>query len=130
MEIVGKRKRDQNGDMTPEPEHPEKVLPQEVQQLLRLKEKKCAIPLEALFNQENTSLTFTERQRRIDELEGRLLLPAQIREQVMASLHRNNTPRQILSVVNFLYDHQSAVLLGEKLPPAGSVFSRVPFSTH
>jgi len=113
MEIVGKRKKEVNDQ---ERFMEDREMPPQVLEVLSEKESKARRALQYLDT------------HRLNELKERRLMPHQIRDQAYESLGRHNTPRQIMSVVNFLYDHQNVVILGEKLPPMSSVFCRVPFS--
>jgi len=98
-------------------------IPVEVLALLAQKEAVAEVALVNL-----STIPAEDRHRCLTELETRRLLPSQIRTQVHESAARKNTTRQMTSIVFFLFDHQSAVLLGEKLPPLHSPFCRVPFS--
>jgi hypothetical protein len=131
MEIVNKRKKGQDADTTSGRERPPcPDMPQDVIKLLEYNEKRAANALESLLHQVDGSMSHVERQRRIEELRTRRLLPADIREQVYDSFARGNNTRQMLSVVTFLYDMHNTSVMGEKLPPINSIFSRVPFSTQ
>ena len=126
-EIVEKRKRYQMEDYaTRHTRTPPSLaaLPLEVAKVLDENEKKSNMQLRIL------SFTETEEecQTRWTDLSDRGLQPHQIRQQVEATLRRANSRQQMLSVVHFLFQMQSAVINGERLPPPDSVFCKVPFS--
>ena len=99
-------------------------LPIHVDAFLRDQEQRAASRLSAMFH----TLPLGERNKRYNELQARGLFPQAMREHVYDALRRKKTPDQLLSIVSFLYQLQTAVIEGEKLPAIGSPFCRIPFS--
>ena len=129
MEIIEKRKRDQS-DLELHGQSTRGYtssflyqLPPEVEAALNEKQRNADVRLSLLDR-----LTEREQQVRREQLHVHRLMPFQLRQRVYTSLQQGNTPQQLLSVIAFLFQLQSAVINGEKVPHVGSAFCKIPFS--
>ena len=95
------------------------ALPLEVESFLRDQEQRV--------DRRMSTLPLAERTKRYNELQARGLMPYAMREHVYDAVRRKKTPEQLFSIISFISQLQTAVIEGEKLPPIGSSFCRIPF---
>jgi hypothetical protein len=129
MEFVAKRKREQDleeQERKVSKAEPVPELPDEVERLIAAGEKQSERLIEVL--RMSNEVSAEECERRMQEIRARGLGAEAIRRSAQTAVRRGNKPRQQTAAVTFLFQMKTAVINGEKLPAATSIFCKIPFS--